>query len=123
MIVRPYQSEDAPKLDVILAANHGHDVRLDRDRIICLGEPGSPTGLLCWRPGGIVHELYVGNGLGQKERADLLVRTAIGDAMSREFKLWEAVFVTDSDRMAQYALNELKATEQVGKRLFTLTVR
>jgi hypothetical protein len=119
---RLYQSEDAPAVDFILNGNRDHDVRIDRDRIMVLGDLGKPVGLIAWRPGGIVHELYVGNGLGQRVRANLLVEAAIRDSLSRPFDLHEAIFVTDSDRMARYAI-EIGAIEEVGLRVFTLDIR
>lgn len=120
MYARLYQSNDAIALDRILGGQHG--VRLDRDRISVLESNGSPVGVLAWRPGGIVHELRVGNGLGQKGRANLLVEHAIGDAVSRKFDMWEAIFITDSDRAAAY-VEGLGAIEEEGKRLFTMGVR
>ena len=42
--------------------------------------------------------------------------------MSQPHQLWEALFLTDSDNMARYAL-ELGAVEEVGKRIFTLNLR
>lgn len=119
LIPRLYESADADALDIILDFNKGHDVRLDRDRIVVLGRPA--TSLLVWRPAAFVHELHVGDGLGQKQRADLLADFAIDDAMSGSFPIQEAVFVTDSDRMAQYILNR-GGTEQFGRRLITLRV-
>lgn len=121
MLARHYRSDDAPALNQLLGQRQVGDIRLDRDRLIVLGRPAG--GLLVWRPGGIVHELHTGNGLGQRHRADAMVGFAIADSVSRPFHLWEAVFVTDSDRMAEYAINHLKATEEVGKRVFTLAVR
>jgi len=81
------------------------------------------VGVIAWRPGGIVHELRVGNGLGQKQRADLLVDYAINDALRvMPWKLSEAIFVTDSERMTEY-VKGLGAIEEIGKRLFTLDIR
>lgn len=120
MIARLYQSSDAEALDRLLGSQHG--VRLDRDRITVLESAGGPVGIIAWRPGGIVHELRVGNGLGQKRRADLLVASAIGDAVTRKFDMWEAIFVTDSDRAAAY-VQSLGAVEEVGKRIFAMGVR
>lgn len=54
--------------------------------------------------------------------ADLLVKSGIEDAVSQPHQLWEALFLTDSDNMARYAL-ELGAVEEVGKRIFTLNLR
>jgi hypothetical protein len=110
-----YAPADAITVDQITDSNRGHSIRLDRDRIVVLGD----SGLLVWRAGGIVHELHTGHGLGQKRRADLLVRFAIGDAMRETHKLHEAIFLTDSDRMANYALS-IGATEEIGKRVFSL---
>lgn len=119
--VRLYQSGDAPSLDGLLGTEHG--VRLDRDRISCLAASGGPVvGVLAWRPGGIVHELRVGDGLLQQRRANLLVDFAIGDAVSQPFPLYEAIFICDSDAMAHYA-RELGAIEETGKRVFTLDLR
>lgn len=120
MYARLYQSSDAEALDRLLGSQHG--VRLDRDRITVLDASSGPVGVLAWRPGGIVHELRVGNGLGQKRRADLLVASAIGDAVTRKFAMWEAIFVTDSDRVAAY-VQGLGAVEESGKRIFTMGVR
>jgi hypothetical protein len=120
MLARHYHPNDAASIDLIL--NHTGDVRLDRDRIYVLGDTGKPTNLLTWRPGGIVHELRVGNGLGQKQRADSLVNFAIADSLSRPFHLYEAIFLTDSERMSNYALS-IGAMEEKGKRVFTLPLR
>jgi hypothetical protein len=113
-----YVPTDATTVDHITNSNQGHNIRLDRDRIVLLGD----SGLLVWRAGGIVHELHTGNGLGQKQRADLLVRFAIGDAVRETHKLHEAIFLTDSDRMAGYALS-IGAIEETGKRVFSLDLR
>lgn len=120
MLARLYESSDAATLDLILGQTQIGDVRLDRDRLCVVGRP--PVGLLVWRPGGIVHELRTGNGLAQRRVADLLVNFAVGDALSGPFNLWEAVFVTDNEQMAKYAL-ELGAVEEIGKRVFTLPLR
>ncbi len=64
----------------------------------------------------------MGSGLGQKQRADLLVNFAIGDALSQPFSLYEALFVTNSTRMANYAFG-LGAIEEIGARVFTLDLR
>lgn len=118
--VRLYESCDAPELDTLLACNRGHDVRLDRDRIAVLGRPS--RGFLVWRPGGIVHELRVGDSLGQRHAAHLLVEFGIGDSLSRPFHLHEAVFLCDSDAMVRYVAG-LGAVEQAGRRVFTLDLR
>ncbi len=120
MLARHYQSDDAARLDEILS--RPHDVRLDCDRLVCVGPTGSPVGLLVWRPGGIVHELRVGNGLGRRYAANSLVNFAVADAIARPHQLHEAIFVCDSDDMARYA-GELGAVEEQGKRIFTLRVR
>ena len=120
MIARHYDAADAPALDEILSSNRGHDVTLDRDRIICAGSPA--VGCLVWTPAALVHELQTGRGLAQKRIADLLVGVAINDALTDRFQIQEAIFLTDSDQMAEYAL-EMKAIEQFGKRLFTLRIR
>ena len=122
MIARLYQSQDAEALDKLLGVPQSGDVRLAYDRIAVLDSSRGPVGCLVWRPGGIVHELRVGNGLGQKRRADLLVQFGIRDAVSRAYCLHEAIFITDSERMANYA-KELGAIEQTGKRVFSLEVR
>lgn len=116
---RLYESSDAPAIDKML--EWPHDVRLDRDRLVVLGRPAG--GLLIWRPGGIVHELRTGIGLGQKRRADLLVDFAIRDAVSQPFKLWEAIFITDSDCAAGYVKGLNGTTEEFGKRVFTMRIR
>jgi hypothetical protein len=115
---RLYEKGDAKNVDKIINENRGHNVRLASDRIVVLGN----SGLLVWRPGCIVHELHVGNGLRQRQRADSLVGYAIADALSQPFDLHEGIFVTDSDRMAGYAL-DIGAIEEVGKRVFTLRIR
>lgn len=120
---RLYESADAEGLDRILDNNRGHDVRLDRDQIVVVGAPGRPVGCLAWRPGGIVHELFTGNGLASRYIADLLVEFAVADAIARPFDLWEAIFMTDSDRMAEYVLAMPGALEETGKRLITVPVR
>lgn len=122
LIPRLYESSDAETLDRLLDNNKGHDVRLDRDRVVVVGPPSRPVGLLCWRPGGIVHELFTGHGLAQRSLADLLVRYAMDDAVSKPFHLHEAIFITDSEAMARYA-DELGAIEEAGKRVFTLDLR
>lgn len=120
--IHPFQSANAESLDRLLGTKHG--VLLDRDRVSCLAIPGqSVVGVIAWRPGGIVHELRVGNGLGQKQRADLLVDYAIRDALAvMPWKLSEAIFVVDNDRMAKY-VRELGAIEEVGSKVFTLDIR
>lgn len=120
MLARLYQPADAPAVDAILNGT-GH-VLLERDRLVVLGVPGSPRNLLVWRPGCIVHELRLSNGLGQRQRADNLVQCGMTDALSRPFQLWEAAFVTNNDTMAAYA-RDLGAIEESGKRLFTLRLR
>lgn len=120
MIARHYESSDAAALDRILSSNVGHDVTLDRDRIICAGTPA--VGCLVWTPGAIVHELQTGRGLAQRRIADLLVGAAITDALTDRFQIREAIFLTDSDQMAEYALR-MGAIEQFGKRTFTLRIR
>jgi len=122
LIARPYESADAEGLDRLLGCPQSGDVRLDRDRITVVGVPGRPVGCLVWRAGGIVHELRTGYGLAQRHMADLLVKSGIEDAVSQPHQLWEALFLTDSDNMARYAL-ELGAVEEVGKRIFTLNLR
>ena len=120
LIPRLYGQGDAEAVDRLIGEPQSGNVLLDRDRIVVLGRP--PRGLLVWRPGGIVHELRTGNGLGQRARADLLVNFAVRDALSQPFNLWEAVFVTDSTRMARYAF-DIGAVEEVGMRVFTLDLR
>lgn len=120
MLARHYSSADADAIDKLLGPQQSGDVRLDRDRIVSAGNP--VCGLLVWRPGGIVHELRTGYGLAQRHLADTLVNFAVGDAVSRSFSLWEALFVCDSDEMAKYALS-LGGVEETGKRVFTLNLR
>lgn len=120
MIARHYQSLDAKALDDLLQCNRSSDVRLDRDRIITVGRPAD--GVLVWRPGGIVHELRVGDGLGRRSKANVLVNFAIADSIARPFNLQEALFLTDSDDMARYA-ESIGAYEETGKRIFTLNIR
>lgn len=122
MQARLYESTDAEGLDELLGCPQSGDVRLDRDRIALVGVPGRPVGCLVWRPGGIVHEMRTGYGLAQRHMADLLVKFGIEDALSQPHHLWEALFLTDSDAMARYAL-ELGAIEETGKRVFTLDLR
>lgn len=121
MIARHYVSADAIHLDRILDSGRpGFDVRLDRDRIAVIGQPAS--GCLIWRPGSVVHELRIAPGLSRHSVADSLVNFAIADAMARPSLIWEAVFLTDSDEFARYALS-IGALEQDGKRVFRLPVR
>jgi hypothetical protein len=120
MLAHSYRSEDAPSLDVLLNGNQNGDVRLERDQIVCIGHP--VNGCLVWRPAGIVHELHVGVGMGRRLKADALVNYAMGQAISRPYNLWEAIFITDSESLAQYA-KSLGAYEETGKRIFTLKVR
>lgn len=117
---RHYQPADAPAIDAILNGT-GH-VLLDRDRLVCMGPTGAPTNLLVWRPGCIVHGLYLSHSLGQRSRADSLVQFGLRDSISRPFSLYEAVFVTEGDIMAEYVKGK-GAVEEVGKRVFTLRIR
>ena len=117
MDIHFYAPTDAPALDRILDCNRGHDVTLDRDRIICAGTPA--VGCLVWTPAAIVHELHTGRSLAQRHIADLLVGAATRDALSHPWFVREAIFLTDSDAMAQYALDK-GAVEQFGKRTFIL---
>jgi len=99
------------------------DVQFDRDRIVVSGSP--PNGCLVWRPGGIVHELNCGHGLSRRRIADSLIDFAIDDATSREFKLYEAIFITDSDEFRQYIENRYgnALVHEDGKRVYTLRIR
>lgn len=47
----------------------------------------------------------------------------MGDAVSRPFNLWEAIFITDSDELANYVLGMEGIVEETGKRVFTLRLR
>lgn len=118
--VRHYDATDAIQLDTILRREG--DVRLDRDRIVVAGDRGDPVGCLAWRPGGIVHELRVPATLGRHHTAANLVDFAITHALSRPFLLYEAIFVTDNNDVAEF-VRSLGADEQEGKRLFTLQIR
>lgn len=118
---RPFRSGDEGALDVLLHNNTEGDVRLNCDQII-VAETEHPVGCLVWRPGGIIHELRTGNGLVRRVMADKLVDHAIAKALEREYPLYEAVFLTDSDALAAYA-KDLGAIEQIGKRIFTMKVR
>ena len=120
MQARHYDSGDAAALDQILDSNRGHDVTLDRDRIICAGTPA--VGCLVWTPSAFVHELHTGRGLVKRAIADLLVDAGIKDALMQPYPLRSAIFLTDDDRMAQYAI-ERGAIEQFGKRVFTLEIK
>ena len=119
---RLYESSDAAALDALLHDNIGHDVSLEHDRIVYMGEAGMSMGLLVWRPIAFVHELFTCHGLGQRSVADRLVQFAIGDVKHRRFEIHEALFLTDSDRMADYAI-ERGAVEQFGKRTFTMRIK
>ena len=120
MLARHYVSADSDGLDAMLAGSG--NVRLDCDRLVCVGAPGRPVGLLAWRPGGIVHELRVASGLGQRAVADALVNFSVADSVSHPHMLHEAIFVCDTDSMAKY-VGELGAIEESGKRVFTLKLR
>lgn len=117
-----HSDTDASALDLILDGNRGHDVNLSRDRVCVMDSRGIPAGLLVWRSGGIVHELYAGRGLAQRTIADGLVKFAIKDAIARPFPLYTALFVTDSEQMASYAA-ALGAVEQSAKRVFQLELQ
>jgi hypothetical protein len=120
---RAYErGHDAQGLDVLLEENKHGDVRLDLDRIICLGDVGRPVGCLVWRPGGIVHELRLRHGLGRRAAADALVDFSIRDALSRPFWLAEAVFMTDSPYAAEY-FERLGAERQPGQEVFKFDLR
>lgn len=97
------------------------NVRPDLDRIIV--QP--PHGLLCWRPGGIVHELHCGHGLSRRRIADGLVDFAIDDSTARPYSLVEAIFVTDSDDFAHYVKSRYKGSivHEVGKQVYSLRLR
>jgi hypothetical protein len=120
LLARRYQPQDAPLIDEILGEVQRGDVRLDRDQLIVCGDPA--YGLLCWRAGGIVHELHTGRGLSTRRTANSLVNFAIADATSRPFPLHEAIFVTDSEVLARY-VEGLGAIEEKGKRIYTLRLR
>lgn len=113
---------DASALDILLNENRGHNVQLDKDRIIVMDSVGAPVGLLAWRSGGIVHELITGQGLAQRSIANSLVEFAIKDAIRKPYPLHTALFVTDSDKISSYAL-ALGATEQLAKRVFQLELQ
>jgi hypothetical protein len=117
---RPYQPSDAATIDTLLDG-HGH-VLLDRDRIVVLGEPGRPSNMLIWRPGAIVHGLYISHSLGQLQRANSLVQFGIESALSQPWPLYEATFLTDGDKMAEY-VKSLGAVEETGKQVWTLRLR
>jgi hypothetical protein len=99
----------------------GHHVRPDLDRIIV--QP--PDGCLVWRPGGIVHELHCGRGLGRRRLADKLVDFAIDDATSHPYALHEAIFVTDSDEFSAYIEARYRGSivHESGKQVYTLRLR
>lgn len=120
MLARHFQSGEGEAIDRLLGHRSDGDIRLDRDRMVVVGRP--PTGLLVWRPGGIVHELHTGHGLAARPAANALVNFAIASAVARRYHLWEAVFVTDCDKVAEY-VKGLGAVEELGKRVFTLGVR
>ena len=94
---------------------------LGRDHIV-VAETDHVVGCLVWRAGGIVHELRTTNSLIRRFTADKLVDMALSKAMEREYPLYEAVFLTDSDALASY-VKDLGAIEQFGKRIFTMRVR
>lgn len=120
MLARLYDQRDYASIKSIL--NGTGDVRLDRDRVFCIGIPGEPVGFLAWRRGGIVHELRVGNGMGRYTRASALVNFAVANALAETPPLWEALFVCDGDDMARFA-KSIGAVEEEGKRLFSLPLR
>jgi hypothetical protein len=120
MLSRHYRQNDIPAIDKIIGMPQRGDVRLDRDRIICIGNPAS--GLLVWRPGGIIHELHVGYGPLRRNMADSLLNFGLADAISRPFNLQEGIFVTDDDSLANY-IQGMGAVEETGKRVFTFQLR
>ena|SRR5215469_15998766 len=121
MLARCYESDDAEDVDRILGVPQKGNVLIDRDQIVLAGSP--PIGCLVWRPGCLVHELRTGSGMGRRYIADRLVEFAIKDAISHPFNLYEAIFITNNEDMARYALDDLGAIEEIGKRMFTLKVR
>lgn len=120
MLSRHYRQSDIPAIDQILGTPQRGDVRLDRDRIICIGNPVS--GLLVWRPGGIIHELHIGTGPLRRNVADSLLNFGLADAIARPFNLQEGIVVTDSDPLASY-MHNFGAVEETGKRVFTFQLR
>lgn len=128
MLARKYVPEDAGALDKLVEFNRAGNVRVDRDQIIVVGAPGVPSGVLAWRPGGIVHEFHCGHGDGlsveKRLRASALVNFACGDAQVGTFKLYEAIFLVkhDNENLVRY-LEELGAVQQEGERVYTLAIR
>jgi len=124
--IRPFRpgTSDSVLLDDIANSNVGHDIRLDRDRIILAHgvQSGRLLGCFVYRPGAIIHDLLVRDSLTRRSVAHDMVNFAAMDATSRPFQLHEAIFLTDGDEMAKFA-EEIGAYEETGKRLYRIPLR
>ena len=116
MLARTARKADLDALDALLDANRRGDVRLDRDIIVCSGEPAS--GVLVWRPCALVHE-FACPGL---QSANALVNYAVGQGAGRIVTVRDVMFVVhpSNQRMLDYA-RRLGAVEEAGK-IFVLDV-
>ena len=114
------RSNDAKCLDRILVP--GHDVRINRDRIIVAVDGDDNTAAtLVWRPTAFIHEFDIPHTLGQKSIADSLMQEAIQIDFNRRHLIRQVAFLVDSDNVAmlRYIRDDVKAIEQPGV-LFTL---
>lgn len=124
MLARPYHRSDAKRLDELLHGNAG-DVRLEHDRIFCIGDVGDPFGCLVYRPAVFVHEFVLSPSPLRRLFADALLNYAISDGLSRPHDLHDAVFLVDSANldMVRYVEGLQAHQEAAGKRLYRLPVR